>query len=100
MTHLTPDELIDAMDGVLASERHAHLTSCAECQRQLDDVDAVLSDAKQTTVPEPPPFYFTQLSAHVNAEIDKQLANAWPQWLRWQTLLPLGAVAMIILYAR
>lgn len=97
MTHLTSDELIDAMEEVLAAERRAHLDACPECRRQMDGLAGVLREARQAETPEPSPLFWQHLSANINAEIDKQLAGAWPQWLRWQVLLPLGAVAMIIL---
>src|ERR1051325_11695329 len=97
MTHLTSDELIDAMEGLLPSERQAHLSSCPECQQQLDELASVLNEAKQVSVPEPSPLFWQHLSTRVNEGIDNEAANAWPQWLRWQVLLPLGAVAMLIL---
>src|SRR6185436_2796109 len=105
MNHLTSDELIDAMEadaddgnaaGVLAAERRAHLDVCEECRRHLEDLAGVLSDAKQTSVPEPSPLFWNHLSSRVNEAIDREAARAWPQWLRWRVLLPLGALAMII----
>jgi len=96
MSHLTPDELIDAMEGALAADRHAHLSECADCQRQVDELSVVLNDAKQSRVSEPSPLFWNHFSSRVNEAIDAQ-ANAWPEWLRWQVLLPLGATAMIIL---
>jgi hypothetical protein len=97
MSHLTPDELIDAMEGVLDGKRRAHLDVCEECRRQFEDLHEVLSDAKRTGVPEPSPLFWNHFSARVNDAIDREIDRAWPQWLRWQVLLPLGAVAMIIL---
>lgn len=99
MTHLTPDELIDAMEQLLAPDRQAHLASCEECRRQLADLQSVLSDAKQVSVPEPSPLFWPHFSQRVNAAIENESTpdSAWPAWLRWQVLLPLGAVAMIIL---
>jgi len=97
MNHLTSDELIDAMEGMLGPDRQAHLSTCPDCQRQLDDLASVLSEVKQVSVPEPSPLFWQHFSTRVNEGIDDQSANAWPQWLRWQVLLPLGAVAMLIL---
>jgi len=57
----------------------------------------VLNEAKLSSAPEPSPLFWKHFSARVNEAIDTDAANAWPQWLRWQVLLPLGAVAMIIL---
>lgn len=97
MSHLTSDELIDAVEDLLAPERGEHLASCVECRRQLDELADVLQDAKQSSVPEPSPLFWQHFSTRVNEAIDNDAAAAWPQWLRWQVLLPLGVVAMIIL---
>jgi hypothetical protein len=97
MSHLTPDELIDAIDDVLEAGRRAHLDVCEDCRRQFDDLASVLSDTKQAGVPEPSPLFWSHLSSRVNDAIDREAGRAWPPWLRWQVLLPLGAVAMIIL---
>lgn len=99
MTHLTSDELIDALEGLLADEGQAHLDACETCRQQLADLSAVLSEAKQASVPDPSPMFWPQFSARVNTAIEAEEAagGGWPAWLRWQVLLPLGAVAMIIL---
>ena len=98
MTHLTPDELIDAMEGVLAPERHAHLGSCDECRRQLEELSSVLSDAKQAAVPEPSPLFWPHFSQRVRIAIEQEPdSGKWSSWLRWQVLLPIGAAAMIML---
>ena len=97
MSHLTPDELIDAIDGMLPAVRRAHLAECDACRRQFDDLASVLKDTKQASVPEPSPLFWNHCVARVNEAIDRDAEGAWPHWLRWQVLLPLGAVAMIIL---
>ena len=106
MSHLSADELIDAVEadaeagnagGVLDPARRAHLTECEECRRQFDDLASVLNNAKQASIPEPSPLFWSQFSARVNNAIDRETTAARPGWLRWQVLLPLGAVAMIIL---
>ena len=99
MTHLTPDELIDAMEALLPAARQAHLAACEECRRQLADLQAVLGEAKQVSVPEPSPMFWPHFSQRVSAAIANESTpdNAWPTWLRWQVLLPIGAAAMIIL---
>lgn len=97
MNHLTADELIDAMEGVLAADRQDHLARCNECRRQLDDLASVLNEAQQANVPEPSPLFWTGFSRRVSSSIDAEGDDGWPQWLRWQVLLPLGATAMVIL---
>jgi hypothetical protein len=98
MTHLSPDELVDAMEAALPAGRQAHLAACDQCRRQLADLEAVLGDAKQVSVPEPSPLFWPHFSQRVSAAIaNESTPDSWPAWLRWQVLLPLGAVAMIIL---
>jgi hypothetical protein len=99
MTHLTPDELIDAIEGTLSSEREAHLAACDVCLRERAGLSSVLGEARQTSIPEPSPLFWQHLSARVNDSIDRDVADdtRWPSWLRWQVLAPLGAVAMIIM---
>ena len=99
MTHLTPDELIDAMEGLLSEERQSHLAACEQCQRELAGLSNALTEAKQVSVPEPSPLFWPNFSQRVRVAIDQDAStgNNWPAWLRWQVLLPLGAVAMIIL---
>jgi hypothetical protein len=108
MTHLTSDELIDAMEadadnsntvGVLSPERRAHLATCEACQRELAGLSTLLSDAKQASVPEPSPLFWPHFSERVRTAIDHDAnhAGSWPSWMRWQVLAPIGAAAMIIL---
>ena len=99
MTHLTPDELIDALEGLLAADRQAHLATCEECQAQLASLSMALSDAKGAGVPEPSPLFWQHFSERVATAIDHDAARGGngPSWLRWQILVPLGAVALIVL---
>ena len=99
MTHLTADELIDAMEGMLAPERHAHLTACDECQRELAELSSVLREAKQVSIPDPSPLFWSHFSERVRGAINADVAagRAWPAWLRWQILAPVGALAVLVL---
>ena len=97
MTHLTPDELIDAVDETLMPERHAHLAACDVCRGNVDALSATLDDAKQASVPEPSPLFWNHFSERVRVAIDDAPSSPWPGWLRWQVLAPLGVAAMIIL---
>ena len=100
MTHLTSDELIDAMEGMLAAERQAHLASCDACQRQLAELSSVLNEAKQVSVPEPSPLFWQHFSDRVRTSIDNEGVpgtGVMPAWWRWQVLAPVGALALVIL---
>lgn len=98
MTHLTPNELADAVEGVLHEGPRAHLDACSDCRRQLGELSAVFNNARHISVPEPSPLFWNQFSARVNTAIDADSkAPGWPVWLRWPALLPLGAVALMVL---
>jgi hypothetical protein len=99
MTHLTPDELIDAMEDILAPERQAHLAACEVCRRELAALSTALSDAKQVSVPEPSPLFWQHFSERVRVAIDEDTApgSSWPGWLRWQVLASAGALALLVL---
>ncbi len=99
MTHLTTDELVDALEGALTSERQAHLDACEPCQVQLAELDTVLGETRTVTVPEPSPLYWEHLSARVRTAIDAEppAAGGWSSWLRWPVLAPIAALAMIVM---
>jgi hypothetical protein len=99
MTHLTSDQLIDAMEGALAAERQAHLATCEQCRHELAGLSSVLNEAKQASVPEPSPLFWPHFSERVRVALDRETASGvtWPAWLRWQILVPFGAMATIIM---
>lgn len=108
MTHLTADELIDAVEAdadkgnaasMLAPERQAHLTACDVCQRELAELSSVMSEVKQVSIPDPSPLFWNHFSERVRGAIDANVAErpAWPAWLRWQILVPVGALAVLVL---
>ena len=108
MTHLTSDELIDAMEadadnsnaaGMLAPERQAHLATCDVCRRELTALSGVLSAAKQVSAPEPSPLFWQHFSERVRTAVDSEGlpgTGLLPAWWRWQVLLPAGALAMLL----
>ncbi len=63
--HLGDTEFIDLLEGTLPAPRTAHVQGCEACRRQADDLRAVWQGAAGIDVPEPPPFFWTQLSARV-----------------------------------
>jgi hypothetical protein len=97
MTHLTADEIVDALDGALESVRHAHLETCAACRTELEQLAGTLSAARSATIPEPSPLFWDHLSRRVRATIDDEPpVRRWPLWLRWPVLTPLTALGLLI----
>jgi hypothetical protein len=99
MTHLTPDELIDAVEGTLDPALHTHLTRCARCEAEVSRLRAVLHETKAIDVPEPSPLFWDHFSTRVRAAIETEdlPERRWlPVWLRWPVLVPMGAIALLV----
>lgn len=98
MTHLTPDELIDAVEGLLPPDRQAHLATCDACRREVADLSAVLGEAMQVSVPEPSPLFWQHFSERVRTATDAEPlpAGGWPGWLRWPVFAPIAALAILV----
>lgn len=103
MTHCTPDELMDVIDGARPVASLPHMASCAVCRAQLDELRAVLADVAEAEVPEPSPHYWRQLSGQVRDAVARERLGGWRGRLpphgprRWAW--PLGAAAALALAA-
>lgn len=102
MAHCTPDELMDVVDGARSMASLPHVADCAACRAQLDELRATIGEMAALDVPEPPPHYWRQLSAHVRDAVRReQGGGSHRSWLgvgaSWQTVWPLAAVAVLVL---
>ena len=101
MTHLRPDDLIDAVEGTLSAARRAHLEACDGCRREVAALTQVLAGTRETEVPEPSPLYWTHFSNRVRDAIAQEVA-ATPRpnatgWFRWPVLVPFAALALLVI---
>lgn len=99
MTHLTPGEVVDAVEDALALDRAEHLGSCAVCRASVDELAQLLRHARHVTVPEPSPLFWDHFSTRVRAAIDSErspLVVGPAPWLRWSVLVPFGALALLV----
>ena len=104
MTHLTPEELVDLMDGTLSLSRRAHVDACDACRTAAADIGTVLERVAAEAVPEPSPLFWDHLSTRVRDAIDTPAPRAWRDWLArpataWATGLASIALAVGLAYS-
>jgi hypothetical protein len=97
--HLADHELVDALEGTLDARRLAHVSGCPSCTSQVAEFRAIAREAAATEVPEPPPFFWSQLSARVRASIaEEPLPGSWS--LAWRRRSrPATAIAAAVVIA-
>ena len=99
MNHLTPDELIDAVEGTLDPALEAHLARCTRCEEEVTRLRAVLHEARAVDVPEPSPLFWDHFSTRVRAAIETEPVpeRGWlPVWMRWPVLVPIAALVLAV----
>jgi hypothetical protein len=108
MNHLSPDELIDAVEGTLDPARREHLATCEFCAREVANLASVLTEARQVDMPEPSPMFWDHFSARVRTAIDAEPmpAGGWTslagrsfsegRWFRLPVLAPIAALALLV----
>ena len=105
--HLSPAELLDLAEGAPSERARTHVAACAACRRAASDLGTTMSWLMEgpagTDVPEPPPFFWEQLSARVREAVAAEApAPAWRAWLHvpgWRVVVPVAAVLVAALVA-
>jgi hypothetical protein len=99
--HLKDEQLIDLAEGTVDEGAFPHLASCDSCRRQLIDLRAAMAsvlDGDGATVPEPPPFFWSQLQHRVDDAIARSPSTGiFGRWLlhRPPVLVPFSALALV-----
>ena len=100
-THLSDAEFIELLDGTLDAERRRHVDGCEQCAIQAADLVASAEAAGDIAIPEPPPFFWAQLSARVSDAVAKETARprvAAFAWTRAPWLGAAAAAALLVLW--
>jgi hypothetical protein len=100
MTHLSPDERIDAVEGVLDAAGRAHIERCSPCREEVARLGETLRAAQAADIPEPSPLFWSHFSQRVRDAIaaeDAPRTSSLPVWFRWPVLAPLAALALLVL---
>ncbi len=80
MTHLSPDNFVDLLDGTLSEAAVPHLASCERCRQQLADLRVTWQAATEADVPEPSPLFWDHLSARVHDAVAAEGQARAPWW--------------------
>jgi hypothetical protein len=99
MSHLAPDEIVDAIDGTLSAPRRAHLDGCDRCRAVFTEVAAMLGEARAVDVPDPSPLFWEHFANRVRASVAAETAppSHRERWFHWPVLAPLGLMALLVL---
>ena len=105
--HLSPDELVDLVEGLAPGgprDNLAHLASCERCRDQLADLRAARAMAAErevVEVPEPSPLFWDHFSARVREAVANEPAPPDGWWQRlWSwpgVIAPVSAAAAVVL---
>lgn len=93
---LRPDEVVDAVDGVLAPARRAHLAGCEACRATVQGLGQALDEVRRDEVPEPSPFFWPAINARVRAAVAAEPPPRHDVW-SWRAWLPATALAGLVL---
>ena len=101
MAHLSPDQLLDIVEGTRVEREFPHLESCAVCADQLADLRSAVAAAAEVQVPEPSPLFWEHLSARIRTAVaeDGAAPAAWAGhgWWQWAAAAAvLGAILVVI----
>jgi hypothetical protein len=105
MTHLTPSEFVDLLEGQLPRERARHADDCELCGAQVETLRRALDESAALEVPEPSPLFWNHLSERVQKGIQEtpEPHRWWPSpqaTLAWAATLVLVAVVGLRMLSR
>jgi hypothetical protein len=98
-THLTPQLIVEAIDGTVATGTREHLSACAACRAEVDRVRVALREAARAApVHEPSPLFWDHFADRVREATSSLPATSraprWNAW--WRPALLVGAAAAVI----
>jgi hypothetical protein len=94
MSHLSPSEFVDYVDGALDPERAAHIAACAMCRREAEALGRTMRDTSIAHVPEPSPLFWEHFRARVREEISAPAPR--PAWFRGRLVQLAAAAAALV----
>jgi hypothetical protein len=91
MTHLTPQQFTDAIDGALAPVHEQHVQACEACRIQVASLRSLAAGVRAVGAPEPSPLFWDHLSERVRAATSAEAIPAEPWWHgMWNPAMTIG----------
>jgi anti-sigma factor RsiW len=99
-SHLSPAEGIDALDGVLSTDRRTHLDQCPQCRAAVAALDETARDLRSSDVPKPSPLFWDHLAARIAEAVADEPARpaSWLPRLAWGGAVAAAVVAGLIVF--
>ena len=93
-THLSPDELVTALDGALDATREEHLRTCTVCRADFARLEETMKGIG-AEVPEPSPLFWDHLSERIRVAVAAEPIPRPVSWWAsgWVRAAGIGAVA-------
>ena len=99
MRHLSPQELVDVVEGTATAEQAHHAGTCGSCGQHVIALREALALTGAGRVPEPPAAFWPQLRARVSEAVEREAAPpAWWRTRGWRWT-PAAAVALVLVAA-
>lgn len=97
MSHLTPAEMIDLLEGALPESRRAHASECARCRNEAAEAALAYEAARGVEIPEPSPLYWDHFGRRVHDAVRQEKPRAgWRGILEWRGALAAVAAVMLV----
>jgi len=99
MAHLTPEQFVDIVDGVVPEADMPHVSTCDACRQQLLEMRAMMVEAAHVDVPEPSPLFWDRLSSRVRVAVADDVARprSWTERLfQPRVLVPIFASGLAL----
>ncbi len=101
MSHLLPDDLVDAIGEEVTPRVAAHLAECESCRRHVQALRTTLATVKDADVPEPPSSFWPRFAARVGDATSAGPVRAtwWPATavgVTWTRALAAAALSVLV----
>ncbi|HUF48153.1 MAG TPA: hypothetical protein VMM93_10065 [Vicinamibacterales bacterium] len=100
--HLSPREIVEAVEASLRVRRRRHLDDCRQCHAEVESVEALIARlAAASDAPEPPPGFGAELQRRVRRATMVTPAGHTSFWWAWRAVAfaAPAAVALAVLLA-